>query len=194
MKTIKLYGELAKRFGAEHKLAVRSPAEAIQAFCANFPGFREFMRDAHKYGIGFNIYVGTSSLKQEKDASMPSSDRDIIRMTPCIFGSGALAKTLIGAVLIVGGVLVTGLTFGAAAPIGQAMISVGVGLTLNGIYELLASPPNVGGGGGFGDQSQSFIFSGPENVTRQGGGVPVGYGRMMIGSTVISAGIEDADQ
>ena len=152
------------------------------------------MRDAHRYSVGFAVKVGKVGLERERDASLPSSSDEVIRIAPMVFGSGGVLKALIGAVLIVGGIIVTGLSFGAAAPIGQAMIGMGISLALSGVYELLASPPPGVNAGGVGDGSQSYIFSGPENVTQQGGAVPVGYGRNFIGSTVISAGIEDSDQ
>jgi predicted phage tail protein len=193
MRKIILYGELAKRFGKEHHFAVRSVSEAVQAMCVNFSGFRELFRDAHKYGIGFKVFVGRSSLKQESDATLPSGDTETIRIAPALFGSGGVVKIIVGAVLIVGGILVTGLSGGTAASIGSAMIKVGIGLTLTGVYQLLSPTPNVPGFDA-GNNSESFMFSGPENVTQQGGAVPVGYGRMMVGSTVISAGIEDSDQ
>lgn len=195
MRKVILYGELANRFGREHHLSVNNASEAIQAFCVNFPGFKDLVRNAHKYGIGFKVFVGGSPLQREKDAKLPSSSSQDIKIVPAIFGSGGWAKTLIGAVLIVGGVVVSGATFGGASPIGGAMISAGIGLVLNGVYQLLTSPPDANSDANSADvNNQSFIFSGPENVTQQGGGVPIGYGRMMIGSTVISAGIEDVDQ
>lgn len=193
MRKILLYGELANRFGKEHHFDVRSASEAIQALCVNFKGFKEMMKDAHKYGVGFKVFVGRGHLKKESEATLPSSSTEIIRIAPALFGSGGLVKALVGAVLVVGGVLVTGLSFGAAAPLGQAMIGMGISLALNGIYQMLSSPPDTGLGGTQ-ENKQSFLFSGPENVTRQGGGIPIGYGRMIVGSTVVSAGIEDEDQ
>ena len=39
MATIFLLGELGKRFGRRHQMAVASAAEAVRALCANFPQF-----------------------------------------------------------------------------------------------------------------------------------------------------------
>ena len=40
MKVVKVYGELKKRLGgkSQFKFDVRTPAEALRALCANFPG------------------------------------------------------------------------------------------------------------------------------------------------------------
>ena len=49
MKTIRLYGELGKRFGREFKLDVQSPAEAVRALRVIVPGFQtDRMRLEHR--------------------------------------------------------------------------------------------------------------------------------------------------
>lgn len=192
MRKIILYGELGKRFGREHTYAVRSASEAIQALCANFHDFRVFMKDAHKFGVGFKVFVGNNSLRAERDTILPSSDRETIRIAPAVFGSGGFVKLLIGAALILTGAGAFGIGTIISTGVSQAITSIGISVALGGLYQLLASPPEPPAGPAA--ETQSYIFSGPENVTRQGGAVPVGYGRMMIGSTVISAGIEDKDQ
>jgi predicted phage tail protein len=197
MRQVLLYGELGKMFGREHRLAVRSASEAIQAMCVNHPGFKKYMMTAHKSGVGFKVLVGKGALRKVDEAALPSGENEAIRIAPALFGSQAFVRILIGAALIVGGIFTGGATLGlgvfGSIGIGSAMKVVGASLVLGGVSELLSSPPKVNLGD-TSDRSQSYIFSGPENVTRQGGGVPVGYGRMMVGSTVVSAGIQGEDQ
>jgi len=190
MRKILLYGELGNRFGREHYFSVRTASEAIQAMCVNFPGFKAMLRDAHKYGVGFKVFVGRNSLSKESEASLPSSEKETIRITPAVFGSGAVARILVGAVLVVAGILITPLSGG----VGSYAIATGASLILGGIAQLLSPSPEPPKAGDVSGNNQSFIFSGPQNVSRQGGAVAVGYGRMMVGSTVISAGIESSDQ
>ncbi len=195
MRKVMLYGELAKRFGREHHLSVRTASEAVQALCVNYPEFKSYLKYAHKDGIGFKVFVGNAHLRRAEDAALPSSDTDTIRIAPALLGSGAITRIIVGAVLIVGGIVigVGASAIGGGVP-GSMMVSMGISLILGGVFELLSSPPSTPGGGDSGENGQSFVFGGPENVTRQGGGIPVGYGRMMVGSTVVSAGIEDQDQ
>ena len=40
----------------------------------------------------------------------------------------------------------------------------------------------------------SYIFSSPENVSQQGQVVPVGYGRVKVGSTIISVSSSNVDR
>jgi len=193
MRTIILYGELEKRFGREHKFAVRTPSEAIQALCANFKGFRNYLSRAHLSNTGFNISVGDIYLRKDADIVTPSSFKEVIKIVPVIIGSSGELKTFLGVTLIMVGAVLNATGVGGA--LGTVMINVGIGLTLNGVAEMLSPQPGrPGGAGGIGDNGESYIFSGPQNVTRQGGIVPVGYGRMMVGSTIISASIEDSDQ
>ena len=90
---------------------------------------------------------------------------------------------------------------GAAAVIG----SVGVALILGGVSQLLSPTPQLGqigpasqslGGrnttteGTEMDPQESYSFSGIQNTSRQGTPVPVVYGETIVGSVVISAGID----
>jgi predicted phage tail protein len=42
MVTIRLLGEAGRRFGRQFKLAVKTPAEAVRALCAQIPGLRQY--------------------------------------------------------------------------------------------------------------------------------------------------------
>lgn len=193
MKTIVLYGELAKRFGKYHRFAVKNAAEAIRALKANFRGFEQYMAGAHLNGVGFRVFVGGSSVKDYPNLADPAGKAEVIRLVPVLMGSGnGWVKIFIGAVLVAGGILVTGLSFGAAGPLGTAMIGAGLGLIIGGVATLLTKPPSIPGSTEA-ERKTSHIFNGPENTAVQGKAVPVGYGRMIVGSCVISAGIETYD-
>jgi predicted phage tail protein len=87
---------------------------------------------------------------------------------------------------------------GAAAVIG----SVGVALILGGVSQLLSPTPQLGQIGPASqsrntttegteiDPQESYSFSGIQNTSRQGTPVPVVYGETIVGSVVISAGID----
>ena len=205
MRTVLLYGELANLLGEEHRLSVRSASEAIQALCANFPDFRRFMSSAHTQNTGFKLSVGATTLSVNSEVVSPSSNSETIRIVPTIFGSSAGVRVFAGIGLLVAAYYTGGAAValtaagnpGAGAIVGvasQIMAGVGITLILGGVSELLSSPPPGVNAGPEDRNNQSYVFSGPENVSRQGGAIPVGYGRMMVGSTVVSASIEDVDQ
>jgi len=107
-----------------------------------------------------------------------------------------------------GGVVGVGfLTAGASSAIGF----VGASLILAGTAQLLSPQPadlpgitGTGAGGGRqasfdparnepADNQTSYIYNGAVNVTAQGNPVPICYGRMRVGSVVVTAGISTAD-
>lgn len=194
MRTVILYGELAKRFGREHKFAAKTVHEVIRALKANFPGFASFMGRAHLDGYGFKIFTAGGFLSYD-ELGNPTSSSDAIRIVPVLFGAGSgWFKVMLGAVLVVAGVLVTGMSFGSAGSVGGYLIGIGAGLIFGGVADLLTSAPK-----GLGEREQSinknsYLFNGPANVTAQGHAIPAFYGRAMVGSCVVSAGIESYEQ
>ncbi len=58
---------------------------------------------------------------------------------------------------------------------------------------MLAPQPKATAGGAEVTNLPSYTFNGPINTTAQGNPVPLGYGRMIVGSAVISAGITADD-
>ena len=63
---------------------------------------------------------------------------------------------------------------------------LGMGLVLSGAAAMLT--PEVDDGGGA-EQAENYHFSGPVNTVKQGGCVPLVYGRAIVGSTTISASL-----
>lgn len=201
MKTVKLYGHLAKEFGSEFKLKAKSPAEALNLLRVNFIGFQESM--ASFLGQGYLVIVGKEQIALE-DLHKPVSSYDTIKIIPIVrgagggkgsgllmivagaalmyFSAGLAAAALPGAVpgAMTGMAATLGSSAGMVASIGS---SIGMSLVLSGISSLLYSPPPVP------TNAQSINFDGAINTVRQGECVPVGYGRCMVGSAVISAGI-----
>ncbi len=76
------------------------------------------------------------------------------------------------------------------APVGVTsavgIIAVGAALVLSGISGLLAPTPVTKDENG---NTKKNVFNGPENVTAQGVPVPIGYGRLVVGSAVINAAL-----
>jgi len=76
------------------------------------------------------------------------------------------------------------------------IVGVGASLVLGGVSQLLTPVPTMSSGSTADtskDPRKSYSFSGIQNTSRQGLPVPICYGEVLIGSVVISAGI-DIDQ
>ena len=73
-------------------------------------------------------------------------------------------------------------------------MGIGTSLALGGVAQLLTPTPTLSlGTDSPNDPRKSYSFSGIQNTSRQGTPVPIVYGEMLVGSVVISAGI-DVDQ
>lgn len=188
MKTIILLGELGKRYGRKHLLDVKSPAEAVRALCANFKDFASFVSASADRNVGYRVLnkrddVGLDELHN------PASQR--ITIAPVVAGAGGtVGKILLGAALIAASILVPGLaavTLFGTTTLATVAFGVGVSLALGGVAQMLAPQPKFDGPQE--EQQPSYVFNGAVNTTAQGQPVPVGYGRMVVGSAVISAGI-----
>jgi predicted phage tail protein len=185
MRTIKLYGELGKRFGKIHRFMVKTPAEAVRALCANFPEFERYMLKAHEKNVGFHVWNGRHQLDNADESRDPASGD--IKIVPVIMGANATTRIIIGSVLVIAGIAANMTGVGAAAS--PYLISAGVGLMLGGVIELLSPVPKIKEPEERPENKPSYLFNGPVNTTNQGHPVPVGYGRLLIGGGIVSAGI-----
>lgn len=193
LTTIRLYGVLGAKFGRVHKLAVQTSAEAVKALCINFDGLEQYLYDAKKNGMTFAVFRGKRNIGVQ-DFQELAGDSDI-RIAPVMEGSkkAGLFQTILGAVMVVAGIVVTGLSWGYAAPVGGAMISAGIGMMAGGIYQMLSPQPKGLQGRDDPDNKPSYAFGGSVNSLAMGNPVPVLYGEREIGGAIISAGIISED-
>ena len=213
MKTVKVYGALRKRLGqCRFEFDVATPAQAIKALCVNFPGLEKWLIDSERDGVGYRLTVSKEKVTGDNvaPALLPFSDREVFSITPVIAGAGrgagsilagaaliALAVVTYGGSLAVSGLGVTakaGLTGFAAtgAAVAASAATVGAGLILLGAAQIISPQPepntleeSV--------QLESFTFSNVVNTSRQGMARPIAYGRLFVGSAVLSSGL-DVDQ
>jgi len=185
MKTVKLLGELGKKFGKSYKFDISNPAEAVRALCINFPTFKQHLIESEKRGIAYRVIVGKEDQKLE-DLHNPSG-KDVIKFVPVLQGAGGngIFQTILGVALIA--VALT--PFGA--PYASYLIPLGASLAIGGVVQMLTPMPstNISDDNNKPDNKPSYAFNGSVNTSAQGYPVPVGYGRMIVGSAVISAGI-----
>ena len=210
MKVVKVYGALRKRLGqCRFEFDVNTPAQAIKALCVNFPGLDKWLIDSEQDGVGYRVAVSKEKIT-EQDVSpllMPFSEREVFSITPVVAGAGRGAgQIFIGAALIavslaVPGAGVAGTSFlasaGSAATFGAGLAaaagSLGVALVLSGVAQAISPQPDLDSTLDESVQLESFTFSNVVNTSRQGMPVPIAYGRLFVGSAVLSSGL-DVDQ
>lgn len=198
LRTIRIYGRLAKflkrrKFEAE----VSSAAEAVRFLLANFPQLERHMVDQH-----YKVSVGDYALTME-ELHHPSGQQEI-KIVPVLAGAGGGTGQILAGIglialsIITGGIASAGVALGGFMGIGTiATIGVGIGasLVLGGVAQLLTPVPQMYAPGMSGndtakDPRKSYSFSGIQNTSRQGLPVPICYGETILGSVVISAGID----
>ncbi|MCL2874784.1 MAG: tail assembly protein [Betaproteobacteria bacterium] len=182
-----LDGPLGKKFGRKWELAVNSPREALNLIEANTPGLFNWLRqNAKKYskyaitckrGDHVEEFNEEQYLKQE-------GQFDEIRFVPVVEGAGAVARIVVGVILIVVGAVMT--YFGN--PYGVNVMMAGAAMAFGGVAELLAPKPKTSKSKDA-EHKGSYYFNGPANTTEQGVPVQLIYGRCLVGSHAISAGV-----
>ena len=186
MRKVKLYGELAKKFGREFMLEVESVAEAVRALSANFPGFEKELMTAHLRGVEYVVRADKRDVS-EMELNNSLAPQETIRIAPIAVGrkKGGVFQTIFGAILIVVGVVLNsnGQTWGTY------LIQAGVALVAGGIIQMLIPVPKTDDPSERPENKPSTYFDGAVNTLAQGHPVPLGYGKLMVGSAVISAGL-----
>jgi predicted phage tail protein len=209
MRVIKVYGSLAKFLGQRSfRAAVSSPIEAIRFLLANFP-----QAETHIAQHDYKISVGRNPLQigdQPELLTYPTAESEPIRIIPVMQGAGSSGGQIAAGIGLIAlsfllpgaGLFGTTSVFGVTAAqggailagLGTAFSTIGASLVLTGVAGLIAptSSPNglaTTGSDSATDPRRSFSFSGIQNVSRQGVPVPIVYGEVVVGSVVISAGI-----
>lgn len=181
--TIKLSGSLAQTFWRkkEYFLESGTSREALSALKNTVEGFDDEIMRLSRLGMRFAIFRNRENINED---GFTLSGTTEIRIVPIIAGSkrGGLFQTVVGVALIVGSFF--------AGPFGPALMSMGIALTIGGAIQMLSPVPKSPS-----QQEQastenkpSYLFNGAFNSTQQGLPVPVVYGQMLVGSSVVAIG------
>ncbi|WRQ11982.1 tail assembly protein [Serratia phage vB_SlqS_ZDD2] len=190
MKTIKLGGELARRFGRFHRVDLESFTESVDYLKGMCEGFAHYMISAKSRGIEFAVFVdGVNIDRQEMKASSVFEE---VRIIPVVSGSkkGGIFQTVIGAAILAVGAVVT--VFNPA--IGIPMMKVGGLIALGGVIQMLSPQPRGLNMRESPDNKPSYAFGSPVNTTAQGNPIPLFYGEREVGGGILSGGIYTEDQ
>jgi len=204
MVTIRLLGEVGRKFGRRFQLAVKTPAEALRALCVQIPELRQYLLESGEKGINWRVVTDHAMGLEEEQLLWPMSKRMVLAPIPA--GRGATGKIIAGVALVALAILgpagVLGAAFAKNALLFQIAGTIGASLLFSGVAELLTPTPkmpNVGGRVGGGptsgrsteEQLKSFTFDKSNANSLQGEVVPVLYGERIIGALpVLSFGLE----
>jgi len=160
--------------------------------------------------IGQNDLIVTPVLVGQDGAGQILAGIGLIAASFFFPGAGLFGTTgLFGA----GGAGIVGVSSVAvlnATAIGTALSVVGASMVLGGVTQMLSPQPDLGVGGVStrgefqatrpesvnrgADGQQSYAYLGAQNTVGVGATIPVAYGKVLIGSHVISADVDVADE
>ena len=209
MKVVKVYGALRELLGkTRFEFVADTPAQAMRALLVNFPQLEQWLIDSEKNGVAYRVTVGKQKIHNDDVSGLfsPWSEREVFSITPVMTGAGRGVNSLLLGVVLIGAAIVFapagatvlgikgaggGLLGGALGTFGASVVgTVGLSLAFGGIAQMLSpvpKPPREA------TRLESNSFSGIQQTVRQGVPVPIAYGRVFVGSAVVSAGL-DVDQ
>jgi len=173
------HGEMAERFGKERVLNVTSFGQVVRCFSANFDDFEQYLRDCHDKGITFHCKVNGKSIQSDEEIFLeyPEGDIEIIPIPAGSLGFiKKFFKAVLGAVLMIAGLVIGG-------PLGLALIFVGNVLFSVGMAELLAPDPLDTKKDA---KDADYMYKGTAQTVGERDPVPLCYGEMRIPARAIS--------
>lgn len=198
---ITFHGNLAEALGQKNwDLKVSNVAEALRAVdVLSKRKLSQAIFANEKQNIKYKILTDDKNLfskpinetEEAKDSEMfLNKTMKSIDVVPVLEGAGDDAKDI---ALVVGGAMMFGMGVHSGS---STMMMIGAHAVMTGMSNLLAESPN------FEDfreiqqtnKKESYLFSGPINTYNPGGPVPVGYGRVMVGSLAIAYSHEHGDR
>lgn len=192
MVNVRFYGSL-KQFGSDFRLDCQTTAEVIHALTSQIPKLRQFIQQ----GL-FTVRVGRDYFDNrylEKGLSQKLKDDATVHFTPTLKGSkrGGLFGVITGVALIAGALALGPLGFSVIGANAAWMVGgLGASLLLGGVAQMLTKMPDMKLGSEK-EKKQSTSFTNLSNMAAQGRIVPLAYGRIRVGSLIISQGIETMD-
>jgi predicted phage tail protein len=176
MTNIRLHGVLAKEYGQNFSLNVGRPKNVLHAIDANRDGFIARMVQLHKEGCIYEVIINNTRLT-EPNGLEEENDPATIDLVPVITGSGPIAA-----------IVATATSSALIGNIVAAVFWAALSFALSPQPELQQIEATAQA------SKSSLIFSNTVNTANQGAPLPVGYGRLKVGSQVIQATIKSYPQ
>ena len=159
MKSIFLHGAIGEAFGKEFKFDVSTPREALKALLAVNVDIKKYLMDKESKGIHYGIKKKDEFIQQGEEDFNTASDFHVV---PIPAGGATFALNL---------------AMMAATTALSMLVNKQMAETMKQDNETLTM------------QTQSYIYNGKSNHMKQGQVIPFGYGRMLVGSSVVSSSV-----
>ena len=176
MTIVNIHGILAQEYGKSFKFNISNPKDILEAIDCNRSGFIKRLIELQKEGFCYDLIIDKKRITHGPDMNHMKNP-ETIDLVPAISGGGIFAGFF---TFLAGG--------GLAATIVKALVFAAIS------YALSPKPENEALEIEADASKSSLIFSNTVNVASQGSPVPLGYGRLKVGSQVIQATIKSFPQ
>ncbi len=186
LKKIKVYGTLRKFLGkAEFEVDLNTPREAISFLVCNFKGIEEHM--AKQF---YTIQVGAKVITEDL---LNFRSQDDIKIIPVVHGN--FLPILLGAGALFGASAITAGTFLGSTLLVTSLQAIGATLLIDGVTSMLTPQIDTSAISGLNSTDPSalasnYSFTGLTNISNAGVPVNLVYGEIMVGSIVVSNGVD----
>lgn len=184
MKTVYLHGKLGKRFGKKWQVAASTPIEIVQAIEANTDGFLEYICKKANQGENYVLLrkdpKKITSEKEVSDSLVSQSETQIQYRNQEIHIVSQASGGVVGTFLVNLGI---GFVAGSLATTIATSIVWGAiaQFAMNAIFKPPKPPARENP-----TSTKSFLLSGATTRQAQGIAVPLGYGRLKIGTANVA--------
>lgn len=166
------HGSLREKFGERFELSSRTVADALEGFSTQM---KDFPRDLAVEAVGFPT---------DKSLFEPTDQKEV-HILPAMFGGGGkFTSFIIGAVLIVAGIVLL------PSALGTSLIVAGSTMILTGIVGLFMKAPSISKSE---DPPASKYLGLNQNTTAAGTPITLAWGRIALGGHWLSLQ-SDADK
>ena len=186
LKKIKVYGTLRKFLGqSEFDVDLNPPREAISFLVCNFKGIEEHMAEQF-----YTIQVGAKVITEDL---LNLNTQDDIKIIPVVHGN--FFPILLGAGALFGASAITAGTFLGSTLLVNALTAVGTSMLIDGVTQMLSPQQNNLSPTGQdaldpAALASNYSFTGLTNISRAGIPVNLVYGEIVVGSIVVSNGVD----
>tara|TARA_R100000773_G_C4181405_1_gene90977 strand:+ start:198 stop:791 length:594 start_codon:yes stop_codon:yes gene_type:complete len=188
LKKIKVYGTLRKFLGqAEFEVDLNTPREAISFLVCNFKGIEKHMADQF-----YTIQVGARVITEDL---LNFRSQDDIKIIPVVHGN--FLPILLGAGALFGASAVGNLgVFLGQKLLVSALQVIGTSMVIDGVTSMLT--PQIDTSSAVSGQNSldpsalasNYSFTGLTNISNAGVPVNLVYGEILVGSIVVSNGVD----
>lgn len=184
MAIIRFYGNL-KQYGDKFNMSVETAAEAMNGLYCQIKGLKKQIMDGY-FRVRINgVDMSEDNLQFGLHSRIPQDA--VIHIVPKTEGAkGGAFSFIAGAVMFVVGAIFYW------TPMGYPLMAAGLGLMIGGVAMMLTKLPKTDKSADGGTNKNTY-FSNLDNTIAQGAPVPPCFGKIKIGSKVLSQGLEIFD-